>query len=90
MPNTARDRKQSQPLVRIDAEDKAILDQLSAQTGESTPKLLHRAVSNLKKEIFFESMNSAYRNLRNDKAAWDEELVERTVLDNAASDGLES
>lgn len=45
-------KQKKQPLVRIDSADKAVLDQLTAKTGESTPRLLHRAVRSLKKEIF--------------------------------------
>ena len=77
-----------QPLVRIDLADKAVLDQLSAKTGESTPRLLHRAVTQLKKEIFFEQMNNAYKDIREDKAAWKAELEERALFESTVSDGL--
>ncbi len=88
MSSATRDKKQQQPLVRIDPADKTVLDQLSAKTGESTPKLLHRAVSKLRREIFFEQMNSAYKSLREDKSAWEAEHQERRLLDNAIEDGL--
>ncbi len=88
MSSATRDKKQQQPLVRIDPADKTVLDQLSAKTGESTPKLLHRAVTRLRREIFFEQMNSAYKNLREDKTAWEAEQQERRLLDNAIGDGL--
>lgn len=83
-----KDKKQ--PLVRIDYADKAILDQLTAKTGESAPRLLHRAVTALKKEIFFEQMNNGYRDLRNDKLAWAAELEERALFENSIKDGLET
>ena len=75
---TTRDKKH-QPLVRIDSADKTVLDKLSAKTGESTPKLLHRAVARLKREIFFEQMNGAYKKLRDNKDAWADELEERSL-----------
>jgi hypothetical protein len=81
-------KKQQQPLVRIDHADKVVLEQLSAKTGESTPRLLHRAVTQLKKQIFFDQMNSGYQKLRSDKAAWDAELEERALLDKTIGDGL--
>ena len=77
-----------QPLVRMDSADKAILDQLTARTGESAPRLLHRAVTALKKEIFFEQMNNAYKDLRNDKQAWVAELEDRALFDKSIHDGL--
>ncbi len=88
MPSPTRDKKQQQPLVRIDPADKTVLDQLSAKTGESTPKLLHRAVTSLKREIFFEQMHNAYHHLREDKAEWKAEQQERSLLDNTTGDGL--
>ena len=80
--------KNKQPLVRIDSADKTVLDQLSAKTGESTPKLLHRAVTQLKKQIFFEQMNGAYQHIRNDKSAWQQEKEERSLFDKSVGDGL--
>lgn len=59
-------KEKKQPLVRMDSADKAVLDQLTARTGESAPKLLHRAVTALKREIFFGQMNDAYKELRNE------------------------
>jgi hypothetical protein len=50
--------------------------------------LLHRAVTQLKKQIFFDQMNSGYQKLRSDKAAWDAELEERALLDKTIGDGL--
>lgn len=82
-------KEKKQPLVRMDYADKAVLDQLTAKTGESAPRLLHRAVTALKKEIFFEQMNNGYRDLRNDKQAWAAELEERALFENSIHDGLE-
>lgn len=46
MPLVAKEK--SKPLVRIDYAHKSVLDQLTAKTGESAPRLLHRAVTALK------------------------------------------
>jgi hypothetical protein len=80
--------KISQTNVRIDVADKLILDKLAAETGESTPKLLHKAVDQLKRKIFFEKMNRTYRAIKNDPKLWEIELAERKLLDNTAGDGL--
>ena len=87
MSSTLRNKKQ--PLVRIDIMDKMVLDKLAAKTGESTPKLLHRAVTQLNKELFFEQMNRGYRNLRNDSEAWKSEMEDRALFENTLGDGLD-
>lgn len=87
MSSAIRDKKQ-QPLVRIDSADKAVLDQLSEKTGESTPRLLHKAVTSLKKQIFFEQMNGAYRDISNDPKLLAIEMEERNLFEQAIADGL--
>ena len=82
-------KEKKQPLVRIDSADKAILDQLSEKTGESMPRLLHRAVTFLKKEIFFQQMNGAYRDMRKNQSDWDAEMEERALFDKSVGDGME-
>jgi len=86
MSKVTKDKKQ--PLVRIDSADKAVLDQLAAQTGESTPRLLHRAVTQLKRQIFFERMNGAYQHIRTDNQQWAVETEERALFDKSSADGL--
>ena len=81
-------REKKQPLVRMDAVDKIELDKLAAKTGESVPKVLHRAISAYKKQQFFSQMNEGYRNLRNDKEAWEAELKDRKLFEGSLSDGL--
>ena len=85
----SRVKENKQPLVRIDSADKAVLDELAAKTGESTPRLLHRAVRSLKKELFFERMNNAYKDLRNDQEAWDAEQAERALFEKSVGDGID-
>jgi hypothetical protein len=82
-----RDNKK-QPLIRIDAADKAVLESLAAQTGVSAPRLLHRALTKLKKDIFFDQLNRGYSNLKQDPESWKQEESDRTLFDSAVSDGL--
>ncbi len=74
--------------VRIDIADKQFLDKLAAETGESHPKLLHRAVEQLKRKIFFDKMNQCYRDMKSDPELWTVEQVEREMFDKATNDGL--
>jgi hypothetical protein len=88
MPKT-KQRKPPQTNVRIDQIDKDILDKLAAETGESTPKLLHRAIDQLKRKLFFEKMNRSYRQIReNDPKLWNKLQEEQDLFENAARDGL--
>lgn len=82
-------KEKKQPLVRMDYADKAVLDQLTAKTGESAPRLLHRAVTALKKEIFFQQMNSAYKAMRNDTEGWEAEQADRKLFEKSVHDGLD-
>lgn len=54
----------AEKLVRIDAADLLVLKDLAATLEESMPRVLHRAIWGLKKQIFFDRMNAGYRNLR--------------------------
>ena len=82
-------REKKQPLVRLDAADKIELDKLAAKTGESVPKVLHKAISAYKKQQFFSQMNEGYSNLRNNKQAWDAELKDRALFEKSIGDGFE-
>ncbi len=69
MTKSVKERK-AQANVRIDMSDKLVLDKLAEQTGESHPKLLHRAVEQLKRKIFFDKMNRAYRHIQDNPKLW--------------------
>jgi hypothetical protein len=86
--STPTKEKKQQPLVRMDAADKAVLDSLSAQTGESTPRLLHKALNKLKKDMFFDKLNRGYHNLKSDEQSWAVEEQNRTLFDVSVNDGL--
>jgi hypothetical protein len=77
-------KKHKQCLIRMLYADKATLHQLSEKTGESIPYLIHRAVTQLNKQMFFEQMNAAYRDLRLDESAWQLEEEERALFEQAS------
>ena len=76
------------PNVRINPEDKAILDEIARETNKSHPTLLHQAIELLRRRRFFEEMNSAYGEMRSDSAQWRAEIEERELFDSAVDDGL--
>jgi hypothetical protein len=77
-----------QLLVRIDPKDKSVLDELSKRTGESGPRLLHRAISKLKHDLFFQELNEGYNTLRQNPEAWADYERDNTLFDRAVADGL--
>lgn len=86
MSTPSRPTPRKQPVVRIDAADKLILDQLVAETGESLPKLLHRAIVQLRKQVFFDDVNAAYSDIRSNETLWVAEEKERALYDVTLSD----
>lgn len=82
-------QKSSQTMVRIDERDKAILDELARKSGESLPKLLHRAITDLKRKMFFDQIDRTCRDIKeNDPDTWAKYQAECDVFDRSASDGL--
>jgi hypothetical protein len=76
-------------MVRINESDKDTLDKLSAQTGESLPKLLHRAITAFKRALFFDQINRTCREMQeNDPEAWAAYQAECGLWDKTVADGL--
>jgi hypothetical protein len=75
--------------VRIRPETHAKLRALSERTGEAMPDLLDKAVEIYRRRQFLAECNRAFRSLKDDPAAWAEELKERQAWDSTLSDGLE-
>lgn len=90
MSSGTREKKQQQPLVRIDFSDKILLDKLSERTGESSPRLLHRAIVMLKKQIFFDQLNQGYQQISQDSRLSEIEKKERDLFEESVADGLGS
>ena len=76
-------------MLRMDEKDYAKLDNLSKTTGISKQKLLSVVIEKAVREKFMEEANKAYRKVRSNKKAWQEELKERAEWDVTLMDGLE-
>jgi hypothetical protein len=76
--------------VRVRPATHAKLRQLAKQTGRSMPEVLDDAVETLRRQQLFDAADLAYAKLREDPKAWQAELAERQLWDNALLDGLES
>lgn len=75
--------------VRISESTHQLLRSLAKQAGESMQDVVEKAVEHYRRKAFLEGLNSDFRSLREDHAAWEEEEEERALWDNTLQDGLE-
>ena len=75
--------------VRIDETTYTLLKQLAERAGMTMLDLLAEAVEDHRRNMFLRQMNADFARLRNNPKAWQEELEERALWDNALCDGQE-
>jgi predicted transcriptional regulator len=75
--------------VRISRSSHAALRVLAEETDESMTEILDKAIEAYRRQRFLDGLNADFAALRQNKAAWTEELAERDLWDAAVGDGLE-
>ncbi len=75
--------------VRISRSTHAALRALADETNESMTEVLDKAIEFYRRQHFLAGLNADFADLRQDKAAWEEELAERELWNTALADGLE-
>jgi hypothetical protein len=75
--------------VRIAETDHAALNEMSRETGKPMSALLSEAIQELRPSQLLKQTNDAYARLRQKPKAWEEEMQERAVWDNAQADETE-
>ncbi len=75
--------------VRVRKETRETLREIASHTGRSMPDILDQAVEELRRRSFLQGLAEDFAALRNDPAAWREELEEREVWDATLNDDLE-
>ena len=75
--------------VRIDETTYMLLKQLAERAGMTMLDLLAEAVEGHRRNMFLRQMNADFARLRNNPKAWQEELEERALWDNALCDEQE-
>jgi predicted transcriptional regulator len=75
--------------VRISRSTHAALRALAEETDESMTEVLDKAIEIYRRQRFLAGLNADFAALRKNKAAWEEELAERSMWDAALTDGLE-
>jgi hypothetical protein len=76
--------------VRISESTHAALRSLAAEGGETMQAVLDKAVEAYRRHRFWDQVEAAAGDLRQDAAAWQEELAERRAWDATLADGLEA
>ncbi|HXX93354.1 MAG TPA: toxin-antitoxin system protein [Planctomycetota bacterium] len=72
--------------VRIGAETRIVLRELSARTGKPARVILRNALEDYRRKCFLEEANQAFAALKKDKKAWKAELDERRLWDSTLAD----
>jgi hypothetical protein len=80
MPNTT---------IRVNDRTHSRLKEIAKREGKSMQEILDKLLDNECREQFFNDVNAAYANLRNNPEAWKTEQAERELFDNTLSDGIE-
>ena len=74
--------------VRVTEHTHKVLHELAEATGEPLQQVLEEAVEQYRRGRFFADLQAAYERLAADRAAWQDELIERTELEGTLADGL--
>ena len=74
--------------LRINETTHNVIKNLAQEVGESMQSIVEKAVERYKRELFLESLNQDFRQLREDETAWNAELDERRLWENTLLDGV--
>ena len=72
--------------VRIGAETRLVLKELSARTGDPARVVLRKALEEFRRKCFLDEANKAFEALKKDKKGWQAELKERKIWDSTLGD----
>lgn len=73
--------------VRVSDTTHQLLRNLSKEFGESMQTIIDEALEQYRRRKFLEGLNEDFRALKEDGAAWQEELEERKMWDKTLLDG---
>lgn len=76
--------------IRINEFSHRTLRQLAEAMGESMQTVLTKAIEEYRRKQFFEQLDVSFAALKNDPAAWQEEIEERALSASTLSDGLDA
>ncbi len=74
--------------VRVNERTWSILKEIADSAGETMQSVLEKAAESYRRQWILQKTNEAYNTLKNDEAAWQEELAERRLWTSSLSDDL--
>lgn len=77
-------------VIRINESSHRTLRQLAETLGESMQTVLTKAIEEYRRKQFFEQLDVSFAALKNDPAAWQAEVEERSLSAGTLSDGLDA
>lgn len=89
MKGASPDSKMDWVTVRISRSAHAALRAIAEATDESMAGILDKAIEFYRRQCFLDGLDADFAALRQNKAAWEEELAERDAWDATIGDGLE-
>jgi len=75
--------------IRVSTKTYQVLKELAEQENVNMTKMVDKAVEKLKKEKFFNELNSAFTTLQQNPKQWKEEQDEREQWSNTLGDSSE-
>jgi hypothetical protein len=76
------------PNVRISPRAHELLRQLADEEQQSMQSVLDRAIERYRRDRFLRAANADFAALKQDRKAWKQELGERELWEQTASDGI--
>lgn len=75
--------------MKIKPETREAIRDMADRCGTTMQDFLDKLVADQLSRQFFDEMNSAWSEIRNDKSAWAEESSERALWDHTLQDALD-
>jgi hypothetical protein len=76
-------------VIRVGRSSLQTVRQIARRRGESMQSVVERAIDELSRKQMIDDANAVYAALRNNSAAWGEEIEERRVFAGTLRDDLE-
>ncbi len=79
----------STSMVRIQEEDKDIIQKIAKESHQSMLKVMHQAIEEYRRKLFLQKSNLAFSVLKEKPVEWKNYKKEREEWDSTLNDGLE-
>ncbi|MHB8996126.1 MAG: hypothetical protein ACYC63_12845 [Armatimonadota bacterium] len=74
--------------MRLDLATQAVIRELARERKQPMNLIVKQAVDCYRRELMLDQANAVWATMRDDKAKWEEEMAEQSMLDGSLLDGL--